>query len=149
MAAPGFMSIEPALVAQIKGAMPANVHVLTAQDLAKVTERAQRVPAVHVVYAGPDISESNGMVQVSERWLPVVAVRHSGDQVGGQKAREDAGPILDAVWEALNGWKPADDWKALQPVSPPGAGFYNGFGYYPLAWNARARKIQNPCPIQT
>ena len=148
MTAPGFMAVEPLMVTRLESALSdiPGIKVFTAQDIDAVSARGQHSPAVHVVYAGPDVSERDGLVEVVERWYTVVAVRNSADQVGGQKAREAAGPIMDAVWSALFGWSPADGIKALQPVSPPSPGWLNGFGFYPLAWNVRAKKISYPCP---
>lgn len=147
---PAFMAVEPLLEARIKAqlAMP-NIHVLTAQDLSKVGERAQHTPAVHVIYGGLSVVVDKGLVGLAERWLTIVAVRHSGDNVGGQKARESAGPILNAVWLALHGWIPSADYKALIPTTPPDPGFSAGFGYYPLAWDCPFKKIPNPCPSST
>lgn len=143
---PAFMALEPLLVARLREQLPTNVMVFTASELAKIEAKAQYTPAVHVVNTGHDVSEANNLVEITEKWLTVIAVRHAGDTVGGQGARASAGPIMSAVWDALHGWKPGTDYKAMRPDSPPGGGFDGGFGYYPLAWSARMTKIPNPCP---
>lgn len=143
--AANLMAAEALIVARLRAELEAGMHVITAQDLGKVSERAQRTPAVHVVYAGPDITDDGTMVEIVETWYTVVAVRQVADQVGGQGAREDAAPLLNAVWEALFGWVPGAGYKELQPITPPAAGYTDGFGYYPLAWRVRQKRFTYPC----
>lgn len=140
------LSIEPLLVARIESALDVpGLKVLTPADLAGVTTLAQHAPAVHVVYDGFSVREDKGLVEITERWLTVVAVRNVKSARSGEDARQDAGPIMDALFFALLGWQPAGV-RPLEAVTPPRPGFNAGFGYFPLAWSARLKKIPTPCP---
>lgn len=142
----GLLAIEPQLAERIgqRVAVPA-LKVLTAAALSGVTENAQPTPAVHVVYDGFSVREEKGLVEIVERWITVVAVRNVRSPRGGEDARQDAGPILDAVFAALLGYQPAGV-KPLLPANPPRPYFNAGFAYFPLAWSARLKKIPMPCP---
>lgn len=146
MAPPGFMALEPLLVARIQGLVDVpGLKVLTAAQLAGVGENAQHVPAIHVVYNDFTAREDKGLVEIVERWLTVVAVRNVRSAKSGTDARQDAGPILDALFSALLGWQ-APGVKPLLPLTPPRPDFNAGFGYFPLAWEARLKKFPLPCP---
>lgn len=141
-----FLALESALVTHIGSTLNVpNLKVLTAADLAGVQESGQHVPAVHVVYGGCGIKDSQGRVEITENWLTVVAVRNVKTARSGEDARADAGPILDALFMALLGWQ-STGVKPLLPITPPRPGFKAGFGYFPLAWSARLDKISMPCP---
>lgn len=142
----GFMSIEPLLVARIGQTVKVpSLKVITASELAGVKENAQPVPAVHVIYDGFTVHEDKGLVEIVERWLTVVAVRNLKTARSGEDVRQDAGQILAALFESLLGWQ-ADGVKPLLPTNPPRPGFNAGYGYFPLAWSARLKKISMPCP---
>lgn len=148
MPAPAFLDLEPLLVAHLREQLAdrPNVHILTAADLAKIDEKAQHTPAVHIVFNGLSVADEDFQVEVVEHWLTVVAVRNVGDTVAGQRARAEASPLMKAVWDALYGWRPdGTQIKALRPVTPPTPGYSIGFGYYPLAWSARHAKVSTPC----
>lgn len=144
----GFLALEPDLVQRIETAVIVpGLKVLTAAQLAGVQANAQPVPAVHVIYDGfATLRAENGLAEIVERWLTVVAVRNVRSARSGADARADAGPILDGVFAALYGWQ-VSGVKPLQPILPPRPGFDAGFGYYPLAWAARLAKIPQPCPL--
>jgi hypothetical protein len=141
----GFLAIEPLLVARIsQRVIVPGLKVITAADMAGIKENAQPVPAVHVIYDGCTMREEKGLVEIVERWITAVAVRNLKSTRSGEDARQDAGQIMDAVFAALLGWQ-ADGVKPLLPADPPRASFNAGFGYFPLAWSARLKKIPMPC----
>lgn len=142
----GMLAIEPLLVERIRQGVDApGLKILTAADMSGFKENTQPVPAVHVVYDGVSVREDKGLVEITERWITIVAVRNLRSTRSGEDARQDAGPILDAVFAALLGWQ-AGGVKPLLPASPPRAGFNAGYAYFPLAWDARLKKIPVPCP---
>jgi hypothetical protein len=143
---PGLLALEPELVARIESALQVpRLKVLTRADLAGIKAASQPAPAVHVVYDGPGFSADGNSVEITERWFTVVVVRNLRSTASGEDARADAGPILDALFNALYGWQPTGV-KPLLPVTPPRPGFDAGMGYFPLAWSARLKKIHMPCP---
>ncbi|MDH5786402.1 MAG: DUF1834 family protein [Chromatiales bacterium] len=114
--------------------------VLTAPDLAGVTEAQQNAPAVYVIYGGLNISqdEADGtIVEIQLTWHTVVVTRNVRSLKSGDGVRADAGPILNAVFTALTGWKPGADIRRLKPVNPPRPGYIKGYGYFPLSWSQR------------
>ncbi len=132
------LSLEPLLLERLLVALaplrPA-VHVLTAADLADVTEEKQLVPAVHVLFGGLSPQEAVGAdTRVQCTWQTVVAVRNVAAQRKGAAQRADAGELLQAVYAALAGWKPAGCAKPLQLAGDVAGGHSNGFFYLPLTW---------------
>lgn len=149
MSTPGFRAIEPLLVQRLKDVVVAadpRVKILTRGDLAGVKLNAQPTPAVHVIPRGHSIRTENGMTEIVETWLTVIVVRNAAAQIETAALRADAGPYMDAVFNALNGWRAGDTWKALVPATPPLDGIDVTFGWFPLAWSATFKKIPNPCP---
>lgn len=142
-----FLAIEPEIVARLRAAVDVtNLKVLNAADLAGMQAAAQHVPAVHVIFDGfATLRAEDYRVEVVERWLTVIAVRNVASAARGEDARADAGPIMDQVFAALLGFQAAGC-KPLIPTQPPRPGFAAGYGYFPLAWLARAAKIAMPCP---
>ena len=115
------------------------VHVMAAADLAGVTEATQPTPAVHVIYQGYRVveSQSSGRVaRIEQTWLATVATRNLKDLRTGSAARAHAGLIAARVVGALMGFKPAAVAKPLRLAEGPGAGFSDGHAYFPLAFVA-------------
>lgn len=136
------LALEPLLVARLAerlADLSPKVHVLSAVDLAAVTEATQVTPAVHVIYHGHRVLESRSdgsSSRVAQTWLAVVATRNVRALNTGEAARADAGVIALRVCRALMGHKPAPASKPLSLVNGPGAGFGAGFQYLPLAFEA-------------
>jgi hypothetical protein len=142
----GFMDLEPRLVERIRQSVDVTgLKILNGAELAGVKEASQPTPAIHVIYDGFTAREDKGLVEIVERWITVVAVRNVRSARSGEDARQSAGPIMDALFHALLGWQ-TDGIKPLLPANPPRPGFAAGFGYFPLAWSARLKKIPMPCP---
>ncbi|ACL71489.1 conserved hypothetical protein [Thioalkalivibrio sulfidiphilus HL-EbGr7] len=138
-----FLALEPLIEARLKAHLPAGVHVLTAADLAGVEERAQVTPAVHLIYRGyrPTQDQGQGKIQEIEQiWWTVVAVRSARDIKGGSGTREQAGPIIDAVLEALMGWRPIEGYLPLKLAPSAAPAYRAGFAYHPLGWTTRTTK---------
>lgn len=145
------LSAEPLIVARLQERLAALIpapHVLTAPDLAGVTEEQQIVPAVHVVYGGFRVTQEQGngvIVEIEQTWHTVVAVRNVRDARRGSETRAEAGVIMEHVFTALAGWKPPlERVRALRPATAPPAGYTKGFGYYPLSWHLRMQLRGEP-----
>jgi hypothetical protein len=143
MGGESFLAIEPELVARLKARLAAaghpKVHVLTAAELGDVLEEKQLVPAVHVVFQGYGVAETNHnarAARVTQTWLAVVATRNARTLKAGDAARSQAGELAGHVAGALMGWQPAVAARPLRLVGGPGAGFTAGHQYIPLAFEA-------------
>lgn len=130
-----FMGIETDLVARLHSKLPGEVKVLTAMDLAGVKELSQPAPAVHVLYRGYKPVETHPIVVMSETWMTVVVVRNARSLKSGDDLRLNAAPLMNAVFAALNRWRPSPGYKALQISPAPAPTYENGYGYFPLAWS--------------
>jgi hypothetical protein len=135
-------ALESAIVARLQARLGANVrHVYTAAEVAQVEERSQVVPSVAVIYNGmtPTQEVGHGMVQeVALQFLAVVTTRNARQSGTQDGAREDAAELVDAVLEALLGFRPLPNCGPLKLEQAPGAGFTDaGFAYYPLAFEIR------------
>lgn len=128
----------PLIVARLEerlAAITPRPRVLTAADLSGVVESKQPSPAVHVVFGGHKVDAVHGTGRITEMtltWLTVVAIRNARPR--SDEMHVDAGVLMDAVYEALAGWRIGDNLGHLVAVTPPKAGHSAGFGYYPLAW---------------
>jgi len=135
------MALEPELMERLRtelaGQTP-KVYLLSADDLAGVKEEQQLVPAVHLVYQGYRVQEggrSDGKAaRIVQTWLAVVVTRNVVNLKSADAARKQAGTLASLVTGALMGFKPASASGPLKLTNAPGAGFSNGFGYLPLAF---------------
>lgn len=134
----GFLDAEKRLIRRLEAKVKPHVRaVLSAADLAGVQESEQITPALHVILQGyrPTREQGSGLIQeIEQTWLVVAAVRNVR---GIPDAREDAGPILDAVLRALLGWRPDAGWTPFQLAAAPRPGFSRGFLYFPLAFTTK------------
>jgi len=98
-----FLALEPLIVARLKSALPADVHVLSAADLAGIAESAQPTPAVHVLYRGYRVRDADvpAFAAIEQTWLTVIAARNLTDLASGSDARQAAGPLAADVIDAL------------------------------------------------
>lgn len=145
----GFLAVEPLIVARLAARVPVpGLKILAAPDLAGLQARSQPVPAVHVVFGGfGQLESAHGVLEVAETWYTVVVVRNVRAAHQGADTRADAGPILDAVFAAMSGWRP-EGYQSAKPLLPPAGGYEDGYGYFPLAWKLH-RRAPAPCPEAT
>lgn len=136
-------ALEPLLLAQLEAKL-ANLtprpKVLTAADLAGVSENQQFTPAVHLVYQGYRVVESpradGTAARIEQDWLCIVATRSQKAIRAGDAARSEAGVLARRVCAAMMGFKPTPASKPLKIASGPNAGYSAGFQYLPLAFTA-------------
>lgn len=141
-----FLFLEPLIKDALRARLDPRVFVLSAADLG-VAEDHQPTPAVHVLYTGYRVADSdNGFfVGLAQTWLTVVVTAHLGDIVGGEDARQLAGPLAADVIDALH-FKRLGGASPLQLTQAPAAGFSAGHFYLPLAWNAPIIMERDACP---
>lgn len=138
-----YLSAEGYLIEQLKAKVPGFKAVLSAADLAGVLEAAQQTPAAHVLYWGERLGDSTGRgrAQMSyQQWLIVIATRNASTQRTGEAARNEAGPLIDAMLSALQGWAPANG-QPLQRIPGPKAAYTRGgFAYFPFLFETRLER---------
>lgn len=149
---PTWLGLEPLIAARLAPVAAAHgAHVLSAADLAGATEASLPKPSLRIVYAGhavlrPDGPAAPGFGQIEQTWLVVPAVRNVADIKSAAPARRDASPLVDAVWDALDGWNPGSGYGRLVSVTPPSRPLtLEGVIYVPLAFTTRFRR-NPPCP---
>lgn len=144
-----FLALEPLIIERLKASCPTARAVLSADDLADVTERSQTAPALHVVYGGYRVVQTTGegcTALTEQRWVVVVVSRCSTQRDSSPaEARARAGALVGEAFSALMGWRPAPDVQVLVPVTPPAPMFRNGMVYLPLAFTAQVTvRVQGP-----
>jgi hypothetical protein len=140
--AENFFTLEQLLVDRLTlelADLTPKVKILTAADLAGVSEEQQITPAIHLVYRGyrpTDVRTDGKAARLQQTWLAVVATRNARQLRSGEAARADAGQIAQRVLRALMGYQPTGSSKPLMLTDGPEAGFNGGFQYLPLAFTA-------------
>ena len=130
-----FLSAEQLIIDRLNDQL--SITVLSSSDIAGVKEKEQITPAIHVLFGGhrPVKSARKALdITYQQTWIVVVAVRNVSRINSGQKAREDAGPIMHDVLSALQGWRPSKSHQPLKPISSIREGYSNGFLYYPCGF---------------
>lgn len=113
------------------------LHLLSAADLADVTEEKQLTPAVHVIplrHAPMKVGGGGKSVMLEQVWLAVIAVRNVRSVGSGDAARGESGLLAMRVFNALQGWKPSSAAAPLNLTTGPNFKFIGGFQYVPLAF---------------
>lgn len=144
-----FLALEPLIVARLKSVLPADVHVLSAADLAGVAESAQPTPAVHVLYRGYRVRDADvpAFASIEQTWLTVIAARNLTDLASGSDARQAAGPLAADVIDALyqHRFSELSGARPLRITQAPEAGYRAGYFYLPLGWICPITFKPAPC----
>lgn len=136
-----FWALEAELLERLRatlGVSQPGLHLLSAADLAGVTEERQLSPAVHVIYQGYQVAELNqrrNAARVQQTWLAVIATRNVRALKSGAESGGRAGLLAGQVLQALMGWQPPSATKPLALGAAPGARFAAGHHYLPLAFS--------------
>lgn len=141
MSAPAadFAALEDAIVALLQAAvagMRPAVSVLTAADLAGVSERAQLAPALHVIDNGfvPQPGARPHAVVLAHEFYVVAVARNAADQRGGRAARAAAGPLAACAMAALLSETLPGATTPLALTRAPAPAWRGGVYYLPTAW---------------
>lgn len=134
-----FTDIEHAIAERLKAAL-SGVTVMTAADLASVTEDRQPNTALHVVYQNYRVVETRpdgkGAV-IEQSWLVVAAARDVRDMRSGSASRLAAGTLAEQALPLLMGWRPPEAAGPLLLATPPKPAYSNGITYLPLAFTVK------------
>ncbi|MBF0371756.1 MAG: hypothetical protein HQL52_20165 [Magnetococcales bacterium] len=108
----------------------------------EVFKGSRAMPIVHVLHDGDEASEDGshraGEDQlVVQRWLIILSVQSHRESADGLAVRKEAGPLLMAITNALQGWKPTTGLTPLIKVSSPAARYQDNHGHFFLAFTTR------------
>jgi len=107
----------------------------TRKDLATVAEEMQTTPAVYVVYDGFAVLPGSDeyALNLSHRWLVVLAIGTAASQKDADRLDQLAGPYIGYLIQALHGYTPPQCREPLVMATPPRP-YYSParFAYYPL-----------------
>lgn len=141
MALTDHLAVEGLLIARIGAQVQGLRAVLSAADLAGVSQTQQVTPAVHVLYAGDQVPTGEGArgwtgtpQKINQHWMAVVAVRNARTQRSGEAARSDAGPLLSQLIAALAGYTLGPDFGPLMRVPAPQPAYDASWAYFPTQW---------------
>lgn len=127
------LSAEQLIIDQIQLQVPEFKAVLDAADLEGIEEKAQIVPACHVLYAGdyPGATAGRGTAtRIDQHWQLFVCVQNLKT---AKTARQQAGELITKTVEALCGWQPSKDHGPLILIPAGQApGYSAGFAYFPI-----------------
>lgn len=140
-----FLVLEDLIRQRLEDRVTAIRKIYSVDDLQGAQEQAQRTPAAHILYTGATPVNERGdqaAVQVEQTWTVIIAVRYVRDTSG---ARSEAGEILQATIEALQGWKPSNQHAPMSMTRAPLRPDYgNGYAYFPTAFTTRVTVTAQP-----
>lgn len=91
-----------------------------------------------IIAAEPQAPNVKHIGTITNQWLIWVVARSSrGQRNSGDGIRELADPVLERVIESLMGQKLLKEYEALTITDTIPPAYGDGFGYFPLAFNAR------------
>lgn len=128
--------LEPLILERLRGRL--TVPVLPKASLDAQQQAVPRAPAVYVIYWNGTVAESRPdgrAARIRQRWLCLVAARNLTEAASGQRAREDAGTLADAVLNALMGWQPPGASAPLTLAELPDLGYVAGYQTLPLVFS--------------
>jgi len=134
-----FMSLEPLLIKRISDHVPGyKEKVFGAPELENFAgkKRTPPMPSCDVVFAGlrPVDDRGDGTTRIEQTWYVVPRVKNLRKVATGTAAREDAGPLVLQTLQALLGWKPSNDHRALKLAKPPPPEYLVGALEVPLSF---------------
>lgn len=136
-----FLTLDPLIVTRLKTRLP-DVQVLDAADLDDVTEDSQPAPAIHVIYNGFSVmqTQAHGKAAIFRMsWLVVACVKHAGSGTkAAREAKARAATIVAQANDALMGFRPdtRPGTPGLVPATPPRPMRRGVFYYFPLLFTA-------------
>jgi hypothetical protein len=142
-----FAEIEARIVARLREAMPAEVHVGTLAELEDVKDMRQRAPAAWVIYDGFGIAQrqpgTGRIVAVRQDWFVVLAAKSAKGAGATDNARAAASELSALAFTALIGLDLGADPAApsgryLQAEDAPGPEYDAGYCHVPLAFSNAA-----------
>jgi hypothetical protein len=134
-----FTDMEQAIAERLSEQLT-DVTVMTAADLASVTEDRQPTPAVHVIYQNYNVQEARPdgkAASIQQSWLVVCTAKDVRSIRSGERSRLAAGELAERVLPVLMGWHSAIAAGPLLLTTPPQPAYSNGITYLPLAFTVK------------
>lgn len=136
-----FTDMEQAIADRLKDASAlSDVTVMTAADLASVTEDRQPTPAVHVIYQNYSVLETRPdgkAASIQQSWLVVCAAKDVRNMRSGEASRLASGELAEKVLPELMGWQSENAAGPLMLSTPPQPAYSKGITYLPLAFTVK------------
>jgi len=140
-----FLEMEDAIIARLNARfadLTPVPRVYKSSDLAMIKDRSQGDLSVFVAYNGivgaetaaPNVRHIGAIQQQWMIWVVSRSAKSHGAQAG---TRELADPVLERIIESLMGAKLIKDIVQLVITDTVSPAYSDGFGYFPLAFNAR------------
>jgi len=134
-----FTDMEQAIAERLRERLTA-VTVMTAADLASVTEDRQPTPAVHVVYQNYRLLDNRTdgkAASIEQNWLVVCTAKDVRGLRSGEQSRLAAGELAEQVLPNLMGWVATGAAGPFLLSTPPQPAYSNGITYLPLAFSVK------------
>lgn len=132
-----FKDVEEKIVQRLKDKLPTGMHVTTFAELAQIPEYRNKAPAVFVVYDGFAPADSPPNVptiqQIQLRFVVVVTTKSATGAGKGTAARDESGPLCEAVVESLIGLQVGNG-RYLRLSQAGGAEYDAGYSYTPIGF---------------
>jgi hypothetical protein len=136
-----FTDIEQAIADKLNDAPElTDVTIMTAADLASVTEDRQPTPAVHVIYQNYSVLETRPdgkAASIQQSWLVVCTAKDVRNIRSGEASRLAAGELAERVLPELMGWQAPKAAGPLVLSTPPQPAYAKGITYLPLAFTVK------------
>lgn len=130
------MAAEALIIERLKERVPGFRAVMGEGELSAIEERKQVTPSAYVVLDRyRPLQQRDYAVEWEQTWIVAVAVRNA--KAKADAMREDAGPLISAVLQALTAWQPSKDHTRLTIGTNPRPVIEADYAYFPLTFNTR------------
>lgn len=139
-----YFAAEQPIKDRLAAQVPDLVKVMALEDLAEISDRRQiQTPAAFVLFDGDRTatgSSDGRVVNITQRWAVVLAVRSARSQQGGDGQRTKAGPLISQIWKALAGFEPVPGMSPMKRTDgQPPVYLDGGFAYFSLSFETSGK----------
>lgn len=134
MALSNLLAAEPLIIARLKAKTTGLATIASASVLAGAQDIAPYCPAAFVLPGRGNPGSTAGAVRAVEEqeWQIVVVVRNVRDPNDVNTTATIAGPFLLQIVQALIGWRPSADHRAMTYAGRGEPYYEPGYGEFPL-----------------
>jgi len=151
-----YLEIGSRIATQLRDQCPGLMEVFTSPGFNEEALKtwANSAPCALVIYGGVQVEAATNRGQNArhgQAWLVVLLYWHGSVMPGsGIDVHSEAGPILEEIHQALNGWEVAPG-VFLQPETPPSPPLADAqLGIYPTQFRAALQVRSRPnAPLRT
>jgi len=136
----GLFGAEPIILERLRAVLDRSVQVLAAPSLDAVLAGTQPPRAVYVMWRGAAVQtpeRTDGRAtRITARWMVLITVGNAAQSDTGAPARAAAGALVDAVLDALMGFRPDGPGSApLVLTDLPNPGYIKGYQWVPIVFS--------------